>query len=383
MVSYFSVLSTLVLFSAALIVVCVLYAWPGFVKRHGASVLLAASACAAVRLILPLEIPTSLLVRSWTLLGPSLRVLRANPTVVRWVVTVWVVGAAVMVGWDVFVFTLARRRCRSYVVVEDERVRRCAERLNVGCPVLVSTDVEVPYVAGVFHPTIYFPVLELSEDAIELILAHEAEHIRAHDAVVKFFFGIAATVLWWNPLLHFFRRTVNALIEMRCDAKVTEHMDEVGRLAYVTALKDVAAQVVRGRRLPALALDEFHAVGKKTVLQRRAELLLARKGKPPQRVSPAARCVLAALFIASYLVIVQSAVAPEIDKFKEENGIYYLDDFDGSEIGKDKNGSFIVKESNGRYQLIVDYEFSRYLTEAEVASERYNHLPVFEEDKQE
>ncbi len=383
MVSYFSVLSTLVLFSAALIVVCVLYAWPGFVKRHGASVLLAASACAAVRLILPLEIPTSLLVRSWTLLGPSLRVLRANPTVVRWVVTVWVVGAAVMVGWDVFVFTLARRRCRSYVVVEDERVRRCAERLNVGCPVLVSTDVEVPYVAGVFHPTIYFPVLELSEDAIELILAHEAEHIRAHDAVVKFFFGIAATVLWWNPLLHFFRRTVNALIEMRCDAKVTEHMDEVGRLAYVTALKDVAAQVVRGRRFPALALDEFHAVGKKTVLQRRAELLLARKGKPPQRVSPAARCVLAALFIASYLVIVQSAGVPPAEVFEEKNGIYYLDDFDGSEVGKDKNGHFIIRKTDGRHELYVDYEFNRYLTEAEVASERYNHLPVFEEDKQE
>lgn len=371
MVSYFSVFSTLVLFSAALALVCALYSWPGFVKKYGASVLLTASACAVVRLVLPLEFSTNLLVRSWTLLGPFTRLLRANPAVVRWLVIVWVVGAAVMVGWDVLVFTLARRRCKSYVVVEDERVRRCAQRLNVGCPVLVSTDVEVPYVAGVFRPTIYFPVLELSEEAIELVLAHEAEHIRSHDAVVKFLFGVAATVMWWNPLVHIFRRTVNALIEIRCDAKVTEHMDEVGRLAYMTALKDVAAQVVGSRRFPALALDEFQAVGRKTVLGRRFEVLLARKGKPP-RVSPAARCLLAALFIASYLVIVQSAVAPEIDGFEEKAGVRYYENFDGSEVGKDKNGYFIIRKTDGRHELYVNYEFSRYLTEAEVASDKYN-----------
>lgn len=382
MVSYFSVFSTLVLFSAALALVCALYSWPGFVKKYGASVLLTASACAVVRLVLPLEFSTNLLVRSWTLLGPFTRLLRANPAVVRWLVIVWVVGAAVMVGWDVLVFTLARRRCKSYVVVEDERVRRCAQRLNVGCPVLVSTDVEVPYVAGVFRPTIYFPVLELSEEAIELVLAHEAEHIRSHDAVVKFLFGVAATVMWWNPLVHIFRRTVNALIEIRCDAKVTEHMDEVGRLAYMTALKDVAAQVVGSRRFPALALDEFQAVGRKTVLGRRFEVLLARKGKPP-RVSPAARCLLAALFIASYLVIVQSAVAPEIDGFEEKAGVRYYENFDGSEVGKDKNGYFIIRKTDGRHELYVNYEFSRYLTEAEVASDKYNHLPIFEEEKEE
>lgn len=382
MVSYFSVFSTLVLFSAALALVCALYCWPGFVKKYGASVLLTASACAVVRLALPLEFSTNLLVRSWTLLGPFTRLLRANPAVVRWLVIVWVVGAAVMVGWDVLVFTLARRRCKSYVVVEDERVRRCAQRLNVGCPVLVSTDVEVPYVAGVFRPTIYFPVLELSEEAIELVLAHEAEHIRSHDAVVKFLFGVAATVMWWNPLVHIFRRTVNALIEIRCDAKVTEHMDEVGRLAYMTALKDVAAQVVGSRRFPALALDEFQAVGRKTVLGRRFEVLLARKGKPP-RVSPAARCLLAALFIASYLVIVQSAVAPPEEYFQDDVRTVYEEGFDGSEIDKWVSNSFILKGSDGRYQLYVDYEFNRYLSEKEATSEKYQHLHIFEEGQQE
>lgn len=40
---------------------------------------------------------------------------------------------------------------------------------------------------------------------------------------------------------------------------------------------------------------------------------------------------------------------------------------------------FILKDADGKYQLIIDYEFSRYLTEAEVASEQYQNIYIFEE----
>lgn len=383
MISGSSVLIALCLYTALLLVVCCLRRFTPLLKRGGVAVLLLLSAFAAVRLLLPVEVPFSHVVPSWNGLGALLKFFRTYPAVTRFLVAVWAVGAVIAVGIDIFALYRSHKRCRGYTIVESGAVQEIAKRLSIPCPVLVSPDVEIPYVAGIFRHTIYFPVLDLPEKEIELALAHEAQHIRTHDALIKLFFGLLSAAMWWNLVVRWFRREIDALLELRCDAKVTEHMDEQGRVDYAEMLKDIAAQVVSKRRVPALALDESPAVGGANVLTQRVNVILYREDKLSRRVSVAALCLMVVLFLASYLVLFVPAGAPPTEDLQDDSRTSYDESFDGSGTGDGANSTFILKKSDGRYQLFVDYRFDRYLTDSEVALDQYQNLCIYEEEGQE
>lgn len=381
MISTSSVVSALVFYSAILAGVCVLRRVTILLKKGGVSILLLGSAVAIARLLLPVEIPFSREVRSWSLLGAAQRFLREHPAVERNLLIIWGVGAVIAVTWDVFTFCLARRRCRSYTIVDNALVRQVAERLGVECPVLVTPDVDVPCAAGIFRYVIYLPQVELPEQEIELILAHEVQHIRSHDAKIKLFVGLLTAVMWWNPVALIFRVEIGRILELRCDANVTRNMDKDERTDYLIMLKNMADRVASKRRVPALALDESQAVGgKSTFIEQRFRVILAGEGKRPRSVSAAAAFMLAAVFCASYLVIFQPAgLAPAENFIDESEELFYMEDYEGSGNEEGIYDAFVIKGADGRYQLCVNYTFVKYLSEDELASDEYKDLYVFEE----
>ena len=383
MISGFSIISAAFLYSCMLLLTSVLRHITPFLKRGGVPVLLLLSGAATLRLVLPFEIPVAFTYRSWNVLGGLQIFLREHTTATRVFLAAWVIGAAIVVGWNIFDLYRSRKQCRSYTVVESELVQEIARRNSISCSVVVSPDVEVPYVAGFIHHTIYLPVLDIQENRLELILRHEAQHIRHHDALLKLFFGIVMTAMWWNPVVYLFWGEFDALLELRCDAKVTAGMSDEERFEYVKTLEDIANLIVKGRRTPALALDESSAAGRKgeRMLQRTG-VVLAGTGKQPRSLRPVAQCVVLALFCASYLVVFQAASFAPAENFQDDSRTYYEEDYDGLGIGDEATGAFILKGSDGRYQLFVNYLFSRYLSEAEVNSDDYCNYRIFEEGKQ-
>lgn len=384
MISTSSVISALVFYSVILLGVCFSRRLTILLKKSGVSILLLGSAVAVARLFLPVEIPFSREVRSWNLLGAAQRYLREHPAVERNLLIIWGVGAVIVVAWDIFLFCLARRRCRGYTIVDNELVRQVAGRVGVGCPVLVTPDVEVPCAAGIFRHTIYLPQVELSEQEIELILAHEVQHIRSHDAKIKLFVGLLTAVMWWNPVAQLFRVEIGKILELRCDANVIRHMDAAGRTNYLQMLKHMASRIAFKGRVPALALDESQAVGRKqTFIGQRFRVILASEEKRPRIAGAAAIFLLAAVFCASYLVIFQPAeLAPAKNFINESEDVFYLDDCEGVEEDIGNGNAFIIKGADGRYQLFVNYKFSKYLSEKELALDEYKDLYQFQEDRQ-
>lgn len=380
MISLPSLISGVVLYSLAAVVVHMARRNTPLLKRSGVSALLLVCAFAAVRLVLPIEIPSfTYAVRSWSVLGTAQQFFRTNWSISQLALAVWGIGAVIAVGVDLLLMLWAHRKSRGYAVVEDSLVEGAARRLQVGCPVLVSPDVEAPYVSGIFRPTIYLPVLEMSEHDVELVLAHEAQHIRTHDAQIKVFFGLLSAALWWNPAAYFIRKDVYALLEFRCDAKVTEHMSSEEREEYLEMLVRMARRIVSKRYL-LLAPDESPAVGRDTVLGQRIEVSIAQANRKPRPVWKVAQwLVLTAVFVLSYLVMLQPASAPPAESFTDEPGIYYSENYDGPTIGDGTNSSFILKGSDGRYRLFENYKFIRCLAENEIILEEYQDLRVFEE----
>jgi TonB family protein len=93
-----------------------------------------------------------------------------------------------------------------------------------GTPVLVSSDVG-PAVLGVFRHRIVLPawVLARNDEARELILAHEREHVRARDPLLVVASALPSLLVPWHLPLWWQYRRLRLAVEMDCDERVLGH----------------------------------------------------------------------------------------------------------------------------------------------------------------
>ncbi|HXT17439.1 MAG TPA: M56 family metallopeptidase [Gemmatimonadaceae bacterium] len=95
-----------------------------------------------------------------------------------------------------------------------------AVRLD-GRDVLISDDVG-PAVVGMARPRVVLPswALTLDDDARELMLDHEAEHLRSGDPATLCMAALIAAALPWNPFVWWIVRRLRLALEIDCDARV-------------------------------------------------------------------------------------------------------------------------------------------------------------------
>ena len=103
------------------------------------------------------------------------------------------------------------RRARRSWPVADIQGTRVRVAPNVG-----------PVVIGVRQPEIVVPTWLLGRDADEqrLVVAHEAEHVRARDTVLLGAGCIAAALMPWNPAAWYMLSRLRLAVELDCDARV-------------------------------------------------------------------------------------------------------------------------------------------------------------------
>lgn len=90
--------------------------------------------------------------------------------------------------------------------------------------IVTSQDISVPCALGVFRKYIVFPetlLKELSQTEFEAVVAHEYDHLRWYDSIVRLGSSLLGSVFWWIPM----RRCIayiERLQEYACDRKVVE-----------------------------------------------------------------------------------------------------------------------------------------------------------------
>lgn len=182
------------------------------------------------------------------------------------------------------------------LLVEWARLRRMRRvwrhgSLN-GVHVLVSERFG-PAVVGVLDPRIVVPqfVGELAPTAQALLLAHEQEHVRAHDSRVALATLSLIALAPWNPLLWWQFARLRQAIELDCDARVlrrTKADHEYGAL-----LLDIAARAPRTMLVATAFLETA-----RTSLERR----IARIAQTTRRISRGQWMMLGAIGAAATLV---------------------------------------------------------------------------------
>lgn len=138
---------------------------------------------------------------------------------------IWLAGAAAMLIWALASWLRLRSRMRTAVRLEGN--------------VYESEMAGGPFVLGLFRPRIYLP-FGLGEAERGHVLAHEREHIRRGDQVVKLLGFLLLCLHWFNPLVWLAYALLCRDIELACDERVVRNMGSGERADYSQTLLELS-----------------------------------------------------------------------------------------------------------------------------------------------
>ncbi|MGZ3848749.1 MAG: M56 family metallopeptidase [Flavisolibacter sp.] len=127
-------------------------------------------------------------------------------------------------------------------------VQKISAQLGIGKKVwvFVSDIVTSPVTVGYLKPIILLPVAalnHLSPQQVEAVLLHELSHIRRYDYLINFMISIVHTLLYFNPFVKLFMRSVEAERENCCDDLVLQFgYDKVSYASTLLTLEKISAQ---------------------------------------------------------------------------------------------------------------------------------------------
>ena len=216
---------------------------------------------AAIRFLLPVEIPTRLSV--WNLLrgtaepqtAPIASALLPFPqlsaaqtasaagTGPDWRLLLWFGIAALLAAYFAAGYVCMTRRFHPRRILPQPSVDALLDRFRFlrDPRICVTESRRAPLTFGVFRPTVLLPDdLPAGQPQFQLVLAHELAHIRRRDCLRKLLLIVCLCLYWWNPLVWIMVRLANRDMELACDEAVLRALGPACKKPYALALLDMA-----------------------------------------------------------------------------------------------------------------------------------------------
>lgn len=236
-----------------------------FLKKHLPRGIFPALWCAAaVRLLLPITIPSHLSV--WNLLHTSVAAqadgvisdvltpfpsLATNSTAepaaditgISPMLLIWLVCAILLAAYFAVGYACMVRQFRGTRLAPQPSIDALLDRFRFSRDphICVSNSRRAPLTFGVFRPTVLLPEdLPVGDAQFQLVLAHELAHIRRKDCLRKLLLTVCLCLYWWNPLVWMMVWLANRDMELACDEAVLRALGPDCRKAYALTLLDMA-----------------------------------------------------------------------------------------------------------------------------------------------
>ena len=228
---------------------------------------------AAVRLLVPVAIPTHLSV--WNLLrapataqangaisdaltpfpafvtdgttGQATDVAGVSPMLLVWLACAIFFAAYFAIGYACMV-----RRFHGTRLTPQPSIDALLDRFRFSREprICVTSNRRAPLTFGIFHPTVLLPEdLPVGDVQFRLVLAHELAHIRRKDCLRKLLLTVCLCLYWWNPLVWLMVWLANRDMELACDEAVLRALGPDCRKAYALALLDMAQRNLKSAPL--------------------------------------------------------------------------------------------------------------------------------------
>jgi beta-lactamase regulating signal transducer with metallopeptidase domain len=143
-----------------------------------------------------------------------------------WLVEAWLVGVAFFSLRSAGGFLLLERERRKQSTVVEDRVLEICHRLQDQLGIIRAIRycecawLQAPAVIGWFRPVVFLPVTALtglSEEQLEVVIAHELAHIQRFDPFVNVFQVCVETLLFYHPAVWWLNKRIRAEREHCCD----------------------------------------------------------------------------------------------------------------------------------------------------------------------
>lgn len=334
-----------------------------------------------LRIFVPLDIEGSFIICS-QVFYPALRDLMkysllGSLTVGRCVLLIWAAGSAfrmLLLARD-----LIRRRIfwKTATPLENDDwlyplFLKVVEEIGYHGPakVALAENASSAYQAGFLHPNILLPkeIDTFSDSDICNMFRHELCHFSNGDLWIKTGCQVMNCILWWNPVMSMLSRSVEQLLELRCDRKVCKRLTKENQISYLETLVKSAKHCSIG--VSHVYMGYLGQDNNEDMIQR-FRMILLRKPNAVERFKQVISYALCfALFIASYCVILQPwGEPPEMD----ENGSAIFELYADS--------SYIVCESDGTLRLYYSEEDNVIIQESLLTQVPFNQMPIIYETK--
>lgn len=134
---------------------------------------------------------------------------------------IWIVGMIIMLLYTLFSYLRIRSRVVEAVPLNDN--------------IYLCDQISTPFILGMMSPCIYLPS-DINEQDIEYVIAHENAHLKRLDHWWKPIGFLLLSIYWFNPILWLAYYLFCKDIELACDEKVINEMDNQYKKPYSMAL---------------------------------------------------------------------------------------------------------------------------------------------------
>lgn len=231
---------------------------------------------------------------------------------------IWGIGFFVILLRSAVAVLYLRRVLQSGRKVDSEteqRFRTLKDTLGIRRPVtlLISPMVDSPFTWGITRTRIALPELFAlwSPDELEMILTHELEHIRRHDAQAVFVSRLFLALNWINPFAWIANRQAVQLREEACDQSVLRRGYSSGRYA------EMLFRQAKYSASPSLQACTT-AVAETGTIEKRIKMILNKTTKPARKSTPLISGATGLLIIGAVFVIGISGCSKEEPETKSE-----------------------------------------------------------------
>lgn len=378
LISPFSVLMAILWFSLISAGFCLLLRNTRFVARVDMRILILFSVLAIVRLVLPVEFPSTPVLPSAHLMPSLLNTARTTVvslfsfefTIIDLILILWGAGSLISLCGSFHRHRVLRRQFRTLPQIDITALGIEQELLQdqlKSSTCLLLPGLTTPAVYGFIRPVILIPK-DRSNPITAPVLLHELTHFRQGDMWIKLILDLIVCLFWWNPLAYLLRISAQHALELKCDSDVRACLDESQQVQYYQSLLEYYKQS-QGKQHYRLALHVIGVVGarKDWRIKQRFDLgLLPPKTNSKKRLNILCGFLLLFLLVASYSFVIQPVGHPT------ESGSTVIDIED----------SYLLKKQDGTYDFYSNGEFVANIHEESIYSEPFSQMIIIKEGSQ-
>lgn len=260
-------------------------------------------------------------------------------TVLEILTVVWISGIVVGLGMMVESIYKDFHELRRLPAANDKEVAELVQKVipekdRKRIMVLVSDKVTIPYITGLLHGYIILPKAPVMQEDLKAILEHEFIHYKKHHIWLRMAMQGISVILWWNPLVHLFKRAVFDALELSCDGYMVKRKEKSEIISYANSLFRYSGKQFLRRGGAA----KFS--GDRAIKCRFWVILDSASGeKGNKRMWRLAAAIIVILFLVlSYTVVLQPVYQPVEPEYTE----YAVDR---------KGPNYLIKNEDGTYVL--------------------------------